>query len=205
VQNYVEALVVHFEQHPINLKKEYKWPTKSPISFDETFECRISDSRLFLAAGTDRFESASKILRWGGIRGRSVDSIRQMSVETPEQLISRGFKGIASWSKIITLHDPYQYLIYDSRVAFAINAILRESGFLGDYFPVPPSRKGGAVHKAQNVVRIATRHEIDKQNFYSAYLGILNNVGDRIDVPAWQIEMALFARGPELAKSLTVE
>jgi hypothetical protein len=50
------------------------------------------------------------------------------------------FKGIASWSKWLNFVWPEWALIYDARIAFALNAIHVMKGVDARAFPVPPGR-----------------------------------------------------------------
>ena len=152
-----------------------------------------------------REDSAIKmVVEWGGIRRGSVDELKIMANETPEQLINRGFHRVASWSKVLVLHDPEKYLIYDARVAFATNLILYNSGSIETFFPMPPSRNTHIVRASNSQIGIKLKlgksKKIDGGDFYTSYLRMAKTVAEKMGCPAWQIEMALFARWPELAK-----
>lgn len=209
MQNYVEALVSHFEQHPIDLNKEYVWPPRgSAIPYDDTFARRAELSARFLREPKSRSDLAVKMIKWGGIT-RGIDKIPQMARECPEQLISRGKSRVASWSKIIALHDPKYYLIFDARVAFSLNYIFLHSNCSGGYFPMVPSRNPHIVDALKSLnargIRLSLYTDSDDQTFYRDYLNLAHETATRLSTPAWHVEMALFARGPELAKSVTVE
>jgi hypothetical protein len=164
----------------------------------------------FLADPNSRGCLAMQMVRkWGGIYGGSDDSLIEMAKQSPNELIARSFVRVASWSKVITLHDPHKFFIYDARVAFAINAIIFAAGHADKFFPMPASRNtkivGATSELAKNGIRFGRSTTIAGQNFYELYIELVQAVGDNIKKPAWQIEMALFAIGPALANELTAK
>lgn len=208
MRNYVEMMASYFDQNPLDLVKEYQWPRGAPVPFDQTFEQRKEMSKAFNSESQKRKLLATQMVKtWGGIRRGSVASIDEMAVEMPEQLINRGLVRVASWSKVIALHDPETFLIYDARVAFAMNLILYKSGSIETYFPMPPSQNSHLKKIAKSSIGFRLRSGASKTihglNFYRAYLHLAKAVAQKIGCPPWQIEMALFARGPELAKDIT--
>lgn len=79
------------------------------------------------------------VYEWGGIRSqkRDNDLLYQMAMNAITNSEFK-FKRIASISKILSFYEPENFVIYDSRVAYSLNAII----FFGDasdkYFPIPP-------------------------------------------------------------------
>ena len=208
MHNYVEMVAAYFDKNPIDLAKEYQWPRREPVPFDQTFEKRKELSKTFNSETQMRKLLATQMVKtWGGIRRGSVSAIDEMAAEVPEQLIKRGLIRVASWSKVIALHDPEKFLIYDARVAFAINIILYKSGSIETYFPMPLSQNSHLKKAAKSLVGFRLKSGASKiingLDFYSAYLLLARTVAQKIGRPPWQIEMALFARGPELAKEVT--
>ncbi len=203
MQKHIESLISHFEACPLQLADEYKWPRgKNPIPFDETFSRRAHDAKRFSDEPACKTDIAIKMIKWGGIT-RGLDKIPQMAHENPEQLIARGLKRVASWSKILTLHDPEHYLIYDARVAFSLNYIFHISSVTDAYFPIVPSRNTHIVAALKQLrsqgLKLNRSPETESQSFYLAYLDLAHGAAKKLSIPAWQIEMALFARGPVLA------
>jgi hypothetical protein len=208
--DYVETVSNHFLLRPCDLACEYLWPKSSPRSYLDTFNKREIMSHEFLADPTSRGRLAMQMVRkWGGINGGSDNSITEMAKQSPNQLIARGFVRVASWSKVITLHDPHKFFIYDARVAFAINAIMFAAGHADKFFPMPASRNtkivGATSVLAKNGIRFGRSTTIAGQNFYESYIELIQAVGGNIKKPAWQVEMALFAIGPALANELTAK
>lgn len=209
MQAYIDSLVRHFEAQPPQLSYEYKWPRgKNSIPFDETFKRRCENARRFVNEPACRAHLALKMIKWGGIT-RGLDKVPSMAHETPQELIARGLTRVATWSKIITLHDPKRYLIYDARVAFSLNHILRNAGLTDSVFPMVSSRNTH-IMQALAVFRdhgtpLKFREEADGPSFYETYLNVAHKTAHQLGLSAWKIEMALFARGPELAKSVSAE
>jgi hypothetical protein len=75
---------------------------------------------------------------WGGIRnGReNIDNLYNMGIEAIERENLR-FNRIASTSKILSFYKPTDHIIYDSRIAYSLNAIMFLVDASKKYFPVP--------------------------------------------------------------------
>jgi hypothetical protein len=209
MQTYVDSLVRHFVGHSPQLGDEYKWPRgKNAISYDETFARRVRDSQRFATEPACRTALAIEMIKWGGIT-RGLDEVPSMANETPQQLITRGLTRVATWSKILTLHDPAHYLIYDARVAFSLNHIFYTAGLTGSVFPMISSRNTHIVRALAVLhsrgVRLKFQEEAGAPSFYQTYLELARGTAENLGIPAWQIEMVLFARGPELAKSVSTK
>ena len=208
MQSYVDIVTAHFEKYPIDLTKEYRWPKKVPVRFDQTFEKRKELSRTFNSEPQLRKLLAAQMVgEWGGIK-KGLETVKnEMATETPEQLIKRGIVRVASWSKIIALHDPEKFLIYDARVAWTINLILCKSETISTYFPMPSSQNSHLKKAEKSSVGIRLKSSSSKiiqdLDFYTAFLFLAGAVGEKLEIPAWQVEMALFARGPEMVKEAT--
>ncbi len=78
---------------------------------------------------------------WGGIRGgrENIDKLYGLA-ENAINKETLPFDRIASVSKILSFSNPERFVIYDSRVAFSLNAILLLKGASNLFFPVPVSR-----------------------------------------------------------------
>ena len=75
---------------------------------------------------------------WGGIRnGRDkIETLYNMGIEAIEN-DNLKFKRIASTSKILSFYKPSDHIIYDSRIAYSLNAIMLLVDASDKYFPVP--------------------------------------------------------------------
>lgn len=98
-------------------------PIGSPYVQNIALKLQLSD--MYSAAGDDLRQEITYyyIVKWGGIRRNTEENIRSYALDTPASLISRGSKGIASWSKALCIRCPNEYAIYDARVALSLNCL----------------------------------------------------------------------------------
>ncbi|PCE32540.1 hypothetical protein [Burkholderia ubonensis] len=132
------------------------------------------------------------------------------------------FKGIASWSKWLNFVWPEWALIYDARIAFALNAIHVMKGVDARAFPVPPGRdkllstldsqtlaalsylkrqrkhipdvpNGEYVNTLADWLKSGTIAEGDAYEFYLMVMRRVQDVIGRVSFPAFvDVEMLLF-------------
>lgn len=144
------------------------------------------------------------IATWGGIHTNSQESMNEYSNLSARELIKKGKKGIASWSKAIVIHDPNKYAIFDARVAISLNCIQKlyniENKVL---FPVLSSRNK-VVARGNKLIKESAKLEnwkkVNEETFYNQYLEILENVADEFNTNVSTVEMLLFAKAEELVK-----
>lgn len=150
VDAVVNALLQYFQQpgNAINLE-DYLWPRRNPVGAEETIQQRHRMSEDFHASAgrpEAQFEIARRIVvEWGGINSLSHDVLAAYVQEDEEMTVVRGLSGIASWSKVLAVKDPSKYMIYDARVAFAINYIIHQHDH--DLELVDPARIGGYLRQ----------------------------------------------------------
>ena len=83
------------------------------------------------------------VSKWGGINVKDIDKIYESVITFQQQKLKTNqlsFQGIASISKILSFMFPKEYIIYDARVAYAINWILLKTKSSKIFFPIPESR-----------------------------------------------------------------
>lgn len=91
-----------------------------------------------------RLELYSWIIReWGGIKTGNVENYYEkiekfLNEPNEDKLID--LNHIASVSKVLSFSKPKDYIIYDSRVAYALNWILLKTNASDKYFPLPEGR-----------------------------------------------------------------
>lgn len=144
------------------------------------------------------------IAEWGGVTSNSPTTLALYASATPENLIARQTKGIASWSKALSVRDPIRFAIFDARVSSALNSI-QIINKVSDprYFPDLPSRNNTII----NAVDIARDRagkiweSVSGETFYNEYNDLLINIAKYIDSSATlqKVEMVLFARAEILA------
>jgi hypothetical protein len=129
--------------------------------------------------------------------------------------------GVSSWSKYISLCCDWA-AIYDSRVAYSINAIRYMSGQTDQFFPIPPgrsprlnlidietlfisSRIKAGVFKADHLGHrqfsaLAKREfHVAKTETYVRYIDLLKEITAQLGLSAnefFKVEMLLFALAP---------
>lgn len=144
------------------------------------------------------------IATWGGIHTNSQKSMNEYSKLSARELIRKGKKGIASWSKAIVIHDPNKYAIFDARVAISLNCLQKlyniENKVL---FPVLSSRnkvvaRGNKLIK--ETAKIETWEKVNEEIFYDQYLEILKKVSVEFDTNISTVEMLLFAKAEGLVE-----
>ena len=144
---------------------------------------------------------------WGGVRTNKQVTLDKYIGTSSDNLIDRGEKGIASWSKMLSVRDPKKYVIYDARVAMSLNTIsLAKSDGSTLFFPQLSSRNNN-IRNAQSLVekKAKSEHLAVSQYFYSEYLNLLNEAvsqcGNKFDIQT--AEMVLFANAESLASYWT--
>lgn len=156
---------------------------------------------------------------WGGINGNRKTTFDEYERRMTTDLSDTPITGIASFSKVLAIYDPKKYAIYDARVAvslIAIQLLSKSSNALA--FPYlsgrnkvtghwSPKPKVGFSTMPQYSTKVLTKpphnwSRVKRQDSYKTYIDLLTHIRDASD-HKWEIydlEMALFAQAPELAK-----
>lgn len=83
------------------------------------------------------------IREWGGIYGGNVENYYSKIdkfLSDYSEIKSIEFDNIASVSKVLSFSETKEYIIYDSRVAYALNWVLLKTNASDKYFPMPEGR-----------------------------------------------------------------
>lgn len=150
------------------------------------------------------------IANWGGVRSNKEETLKLYAKSSIENLIALKKKGIASWSKALSIVDPKRYFIYDARVASALNSIQIIHNFKNPiYFPELGSRntvisgeskKIKAYNKRKNDLK--KWKKLGLSNFYNFYLDLLKTTAEKLKdkkIDPEDIEMLLFSLSEALA------
>ena len=148
------------------------------------------------------------IKTWGGIKGNSIYSLNEYKTKTAEELIEKGIKGVASWSKALVLHDFTKYAIFDARVSSSLNA-LQVINDLDDniLFPILPSQNKRIIIANKNLNKTAKEREWKKaseSSFYNDYLKLLSSVSTQLNTNISTVEMLLFAKAEVLIENASL-
>jgi hypothetical protein len=157
------------------------------------------------------------ITEWGGIKrfSKSKETVEDFSKWQGSQTRPADFKpkyaSVSSWSKWLSLMYPSWACIYDSRVAYSINAINYLDGGEQKIFPVPEGR-----NTRLNIMDISTlllkqklkkgcgsnpkdikkAHFINERDAYLDYLDLMVTVSKELwgdETHIHEVEMLLFA------------
>lgn len=138
---------------------------------------------------------------WGGVNGNKESTLILYVESTDSELFKLRAKGIATWSKILSVRDPSTYAVFDARVSLALNS-LQKKYKVDDpvLFPLLPSQNRSFVRDA--TVKIKGSEFFTKavdSDFYLQYIGLLKNATKNMkNVGIQDAEMILFTKSEEL-------
>lgn len=143
------------------------------------------------------------VASWGGVRRNDPATLQSYVRRTEEDLATGGLKGVASWSKILTIRDPEQFAIFDARVSASLNAIQLMSDRVQLLFPNLPTRNTKLPEFQRSLrKRIQRRpyYQIASTQIYPTYMRLMNGVAQRLGHSSPDTaEMVLFANFEALA------
>ena len=151
---------------------------------------------------------------WGGIRGfkendRNIEKIKAFKKQLDkERLTLDTFSTISSLSKLSSFLDPDKYVIYDSRVIYALNYLIlsceNKNGFKQKYFPMPSGRNKKITDFDMNTIinifhadKYVTKSEliIPQQQAYFDFCNFIKTHTKTIygsNAKPYELEMLLF-------------
>ena len=196
------------------LHRDYRWTFDSgslPLNIcpvgDNWFDKNISLRALLHKAWLNGSQAERAlisnwyIVQWGGVRTNHKKTLEYYAIANPTLLLSLKEKGIASWSKSISVVEPDRYAIFDARVSSAINSlqIIYEVDN-PKMFPILPSRNG-VIKIANERLKKLHWQKQDKKIFYQSnnnmLIDIVANLGGKVTLQ--MAEMVLFSRAEILA------
>lgn len=212
---FQEALNMYLLHNVGKIKDNYQWDfpiEKFPLTYRKKSKndyLNSLDLRMFIH---DAIRSNSPksgelqiwyVKEWGRVRTNRPSTLDEYIITPSERLIERGERGIASWSKMLSVRDPSSYAIYDARVAMSLNTIsLTQSGESNFFFPQLASRNKKIV-AAQSVIKSHIKlHGLRSERyFYRNYLDFLSKsvsqCGNKFSIQT--AEMVLFADAEALS------
>lgn len=128
--------------------------------------------------------------------------ITSYALDSPASLIAKGSQGIASWSKALCIRCPFNYAIYDARVALSLNCLqIVAAAEQPTIFPLLAGQNK-QINAGSKVVRqYAIKHNwqpVAERFFYDKYNTILSAAAKTLNVKLYTLEMLLFATAPGL-------
>lgn len=144
------------------------------------------------------------IQKWGGISMSDTENNQDRIVDfynllnQPQHHAS--LTAIASFSKVASFASPHEYFVYDSRVAYSINWLLRAAGATSGFFPFPQGRNKLVRHcDLPGVLCDENKHLGNTRTAYYDYcqliLRLYNDICPGEDEP-YRLEMLLFQIAP---------
>lgn len=172
VKTYADEIFKHFRNDFEGCALGYQWPAppKKPNGCLETIDILQKFTESWQGHPSNREKVAVAVLRWGGIYNvkpskpgepnkPSWNRISLLIKATDgtnyqkqyERLIHSEFGNddpkdsrMSSWTKVISIGNPRQFFIYDSRVAYALNQLCSmalKKGQLPYFFPWSQAKK----------------------------------------------------------------
>lgn len=139
---------------------------------------------------------------WGGIRGNKDVSMKEYQKNNAEELIKKGVKGVASWSKALVLHNPYRYAIFDARVSSSLNCLqIIDSVDSKILYPILSSQNKTIISANKKLKAISKNEKwkvFDNNTFYKQYLDMLKKTSEELNTNISTVEMLLFTKAEEL-------
>jgi len=210
------------------LKAEYNWPIKQSIrdyvgglpqgnGYYPNRELKLRLNKKWinsLGNLSDRKSLAKRVIQdWGGVNRNKDETLQRYVKMAEHELPGTPIKGVASYSKLLSVAHPEKYAIYDARVAVALNAVQLLMGLNGIVFPYVAGRNNVTGNKqkkqgfsemeefAPNALESQGWSVIDPSCAYQTYIELLKDVNARFAerLPLYNLEMTLFSQAEDLA------
>jgi hypothetical protein len=199
-----------------NLSQTYDWsfsmsgfPDSNYYASGESNYHKSRNLRNFIFERISEGSALSKGLQiwyvknWGGVKRNSPETLEGYIKSSPEELFCLGTKGVATWSKILSVRNPSKFAIYDARVALSINS-LQKKYKVDDpvLFPQLSSQNRTFVQPTQRRI-LSSRYFSNsiQENFYSEYISLLTRtVSTMKGFDIQDAEMVLFSCAEELSR-----
>jgi hypothetical protein len=142
------------------------------------------------------------VKNWGGVKTNKAETLQYYIDSQYEELLTLHSKGIATWSKVLSVRNPSQYAIYDARVAVSLNSIQKKFNVNESIlFPQLISRNSSFVLPTQAAIKKSSFFKFENiKEFYEIYLNILHNsISKHEKYDIQDAEMVLFSNAEELS------
>lgn len=213
----VSALCTFFRREVPRLALTYDWKIPEIEGFAQAGEHGYQpnlDLKKYLnlqwanASSARRLQLAKVIVSdWGGVRGNRPETLERYVTNISKPTLSTPLRGVASYSKILSIAQPDKFAIYDARVAGCLNAVqINASIQHGVAFNYVPGRnnvvgnaatKVGFTQDARFSVKVLVKtgwSPVKREQTYTTYLKMLSLcLGKLPNYSLTSLEMALFA------------
>lgn len=229
MHNEVAEYLSKFKDH---IDELYAWPFDESIPmtqfgfqfsgntpFKKALELKkqVSDAAKSATSYDEKEKLAAYFIKiWGGIA--KISDIRKIVLRFDQVAFTEtmcnadfSFKNISSWSKWISVVCPKWACIYDTRVAYSLNAINYISGAKHKIFPMPDGRntqinildvttlllsKKLSATDSSKPKTIRESHFISESLAYKSYIEVIHQISTLLwgsSVPCQFAEMLLFS------------
>lgn len=207
----MENGIIHaIEQLVRDVHKEYRWPLpkKLPVELERTgdsvsdnLNLRDACNRVWQTDPGRRIALARwYVSKWGGVKKTSDARIESFVECFGRGQIPERLARVPSWSKVGSLSNPDKYMIFDTRVAISLNAIIIRDGLSEPFFHMPKgqNKKLNPIVPLLKAAGVKDINDYTTTDDYLRYLRLLSKFGNRNKLA----EMALFAAAPVFARQL---
>ena len=221
--NFEAAITDYVKSHIKSLDTDYQWKISLkdiPVDIEFKDESLLNKNIYLRKVLHDNLKQATPAQRlkiitwyisvWGGVRRNAPEKLALFASATPAALISRGVKGIASWSKALSVVAPDSYAIFDARVSSSLNSIqILYKVSDPRYFPDIPSRNN-TIKAAQSSAKKMYKKNWEQarnETLYSQCNALFQRIAVQIGngVTLQMVEMVLFARAELVANDWMLE
>jgi hypothetical protein len=214
------ALLTYANEHIDGVNAWYDWSinrNRLPIgislspgtTFQENVALKLALHQRWLTYKNERSALEKYyVADWGGVRGNAPTTLEKYASLMPQDLLQFGAVGIATWSKILCVRNPYDYAIFDARVSIALNFLqVVYSVKAPVLFSLLPGQNRRIEQGGKQIRRRAGQQSWQKAppDFYVFYLNLLKYVANARGDAIWTIEMLLFAKAEELIDGVNLE
>jgi len=191
------------------LDEVYKWniPDEVPFGFKRGVDsCARANMRLrrflrelWINEPTLQLEIANWYVNvWGGIKANKPETIKRYVGLSETTLATSGWRGVATWSKILAVRNPDAYPIYDARVSAALSAIQFMNDIKTPIIFRQVSSRNTVISKFQQWLSLQSANR--QSRTYGDYVLLLNAVAKKFELASpEEVEMLLFANAEALA------
>lgn len=211
------------------LEKKFNWdipdycPLMIPNEIEDNFSKNIYLKENFFPYLEDNTNLKNHywiIQEWGGIRSLKENDRNNEKIIKFKKQLARGkltketFGLISSFSKVASFLEPSQYVIYDSRVIYALNWLIFRYSSSCEFFPQPSGRSASlAKYDMQTIFRLSDKEYMYKSHktAFFEYCELISELSKQVygDDKLYKLEMLLFLIAPEyivedIEKSVTI-
>lgn len=235
----IQSLVEYFESELPELGMTYSWGIPNISGFEQSgkssYVANVALKKFFhqkwkkCSTPNERLALVRTIVRdWGQVRSNRDETLRFYAENANTKNPELPLKGVASYSKVLSIVDPDRYAIYDARVAACLNAlqinrgqknenqILPQQGLAFHYVPGRNNITGNSIKKVgfsqekafqRKALEAAGWNSIKRDDCYSEYLETLATCLQHLrqrqqfrEILLCDLEMTLFCKAEKECK-----